>query len=191
MPHGHFDVRISGVDDRQLRRWQQQAAAPYSPALVLKVICVAGVFWLAPTLASVPMIDLGGLEVGGRQVLLIQDGSGSMNAYQAVVDRRVAALRAAGAYTDLACPRLSNTEFQDFVACVTARAPSEGLDGLYVFADFEWDFTAEGLSAVRRALERTNVRLYLDTIGAAPPADLRRLVETSGGAVIRTPKLVS
>ena len=186
MPHGEFEVRIS-ADDRYLRRWAQQASPRYSPALLLKLVGIAGVLWLTPTLAPAPTLDLAGIEVTGRQVLLIQDGSGSMGTHQSVVDRRLAALRAAGAHSDLACPKLSNNEFQDFVACVTAQARRTELDALYVFADFQWQFNAAGLSAVRRALEPTNVSLYLETIGATPPADLVRLAEISGGAIIHTP----
>jgi hypothetical protein len=193
MPRGDFDFRISGADERALRRWLRghrlgPAWVRRDPARWLKALAVAALLWVAPTLALSPTLEIGGRTVSGRRVLLIQDDSGSMGAYQALVDRRLTALRAAGSYSELACPKLSNDEFGDFVTCVLQQAGRQDVDGLYVFADFLWGFTPEGLRAVSRALEGTSIRLYLDTIGAEPPPQLLRLVDASGGAMIHTPK---
>ena len=81
-----------------------------------------------------------------------------------------------------------NNEFPDFVDCVERQARRDDVDGIYVFADFHWSWTPEGLRRATQALEPTGWRLYLETIDLDPSPELVRLVEASGGAVIRTPK---
>lgn len=103
-----------------------------------------------------------------------------------MVDQRLAAHLAAGMFSGVAC-ELGNNEFPEFVNCVEREARREDTDGLYVFADFEWSFTPDGLRRVGDAFESSGLRLYVETIGSDPP-ELRELAERSGGAIIRTPK---
>ena len=197
MPHGDFDFRIAGADETDLRRWRRQGESGGSSSSWWKwawppgiVIPVLAVFWVAPTLEfePPPSVEIGGQRVDGERVLLIQDDSGSMGSYQAVVDRRIAALRAAGAYSDVAC-KLGNLEFIDFVPCAIAQARKPDVDGLYVFADFKWaQYDVAGVNELRRALESTNIRLYLDTMGDEPQTELADLARDTGGAIIHTPK---
>lgn len=187
MPRRRLDLHISGLNEDDLRRWPSHT--PHNPgrALLVKLILFTVLCWVAPKLVPESSVEQGGKIVRGNRILLIQDTSGSMKGYQATVDQRLATLRAAGMYSDVAC-RLLDNEFPDFVDCVEGQARREDIDGLYVFADFRWGWTPEGLRRVTQALEPTGWRLYLETIGIDPAPELMRLVEPSGGAMIRTPK---
>jgi hypothetical protein len=133
-------------------------------------------------------VEQDGQIVRGNRILLIQDISGSMNGYQTTVDQRLATLRMAGMYSDVAC-RLDVDEFLNFVACIEQQARRDDIDGLYVLADFEWTFTPDGLLRVKQSLEPTGFRLYLETVGTTDPVpELRELAEQLGGTVIHTQK---
>lgn len=187
MPRRTLDLHISGLNADDLRRWRSHTPYNPGPALLVKLILFAGLLWLAPKLVPEPSVEQGGQIVWGNRVLFIQDKSGSMTPYQTTVDQRLATNQAAGMFTGIAC-ELGNNEFPEFVNCVEREARREDADGLYVFADFRWGFTPDGLRRVIAAFESSGLRLYLETIGIDPVPELRELAERSGGAIIRTPK---
>jgi hypothetical protein len=178
-------VHISGLGEKDLRRrsFGSQRAAR---ALLIKLFFIGVVVWGISRLVSEPSLAGDEQIVHGGRILLIQDTSGSMTEYEGVVEKRMEALRAAGMYSEVAC-QLSNTEFPDFVDCVEQLAREEDIDGLYVFADFDWSWTDDGLRRVEQAVEPTGMRLYLETISLEPNPELVKLAERSGGGVIHTP----
>jgi hypothetical protein len=185
-----LDLRIFGVTNRDLHRWRRLPPAKIAPGIVL-ILAIP----LLTALIQDPSIEVGGRQVAGGRILLVQDKSGSMTEQQATVDRRLGALRAAGIFSGVAC-ELSNNEFPDFSACVQKLSHRTDIDGLYVFADFFWDWNGSGYTCfpqpgdgtrrIVETLERTGWRVYLETIGCALPRDLAELAESSGGGVIHT-----
>jgi len=192
-----LDVRIFGVKDEDLRRWRRQTRAGIAPGILL-----IGVILAIPVLTALirdagvdPGIEVASRQVTGSRILLVQDKSGSITAQQATVDRRLAALRAAGIVSDVAC-QLSDSEFPDFSACVSRLSSRTDVDGLYVFADFYWDWNGEGYTCsphvsaetrrIAESLEGTGWRVYFETIQCALPQDLAELAQSSGGGVIKT-----
>lgn len=185
-----LDLRISGASKRNLRKWRRLTRRGTGPGILI----VAIPFMIATI--HEPSIEVGDRQVAGRRIQLIQDKSGSMTAQQAMVDQRLDALRAAGMFSEVAC-ELSNNEFPDFVACVEKLAHRNDIDGLYVFADFEWEWNGsytcspqpgDGTRRVVDTLQRTGWRLYFETIKCGLPRDLAELAENSGGGVIHTGK---
>jgi hypothetical protein len=149
------------------------------------VVLICVLVWLAPEVVPEAGVEVGGQVVRGAGMRLIQDKSGSMQQQESQVQERLAALRSGGIYSKVVC-ELSDNEFPDFVACGEGLAREESNEGLYVFGDFVWQFSDDGLKRVRKSLEGRGVRVYLETIGKEPPDALRRLAEQSGGGVIRT-----
>jgi hypothetical protein len=186
MTRERVEVRISGVSEARWRRWQRRAGKGSAGIPWFTWVVVLALFvWLVPESVPEATVDVGGKTILGRGMRLIQDKSGSMGAQESLVQERLAALRAAGMYSEVAC-ELSNTEFPDFVACVERLASEESEAGVYVFGDFQWQFSDAGLERVRRSLEGRGIRVYLETIGNEPPDALVRLAERSGGEMIRT-----
>jgi hypothetical protein len=188
--NGELDVRISGVEEDDLRRWHPKtgSGSPSGGGLLVTVIPIICLLWIASALvAEPPEIEQGGQVIRGAHVLLIQDGSSSMDSYQAVVAQRLAALSAASAYSGFGC-LTSDAEFVDFADCVVREARGADVDAFYVFADFRWAGVDDaGVARVREALDGAGIRLYLETISADPDPRLAALAASSGGAVIHTP----
>ena len=106
-----------------------------------------------------------------------------MGGREATVQERLAALRDGGIDSDRACV-LGGSEFVDFVRCLEQITDEGEADGVYVFADFSWSYSETGLRTTERLVDERPVRLYLETIGAAPHPVLQRLANDSGGGVI-------
>ena len=183
---GRFDFRASRLTQDDLRRFKRRG--PHHPVRTsLKaVLLLAGAMLIAPALLPDDSAEQVGSIVIGGKILLIQDKSGSMRQHQQTVDRRVAALRAAGTYSEVAC-ELSDSEFADFADCIGKLKSEKGIDGLYVFGDFVWDWEADGLRRVTEAIGAAGWRLYLETVSrqSDPHADLATLANLSGGAIFR------
>jgi hypothetical protein len=188
-----LDVQISGATEGRLRRWRRTTKTGAWPGLIVAVAIVAAIPILTPFFGE-PGVEVGGSLVRGSRVLFIQDTSGSMNAEQAVVDQRTAALGAAGIAARVEC-EVTN-EFADFSDCIDRHADRGDADTLYVFADFEWAWggraytcspgPADAGEHLFRALQQTGWRIYFETIRCELPRDLAELAENSGGGVIRT-----
>jgi hypothetical protein len=177
-------LHISGLREKDLRR-QRSNSHWVARGLLFKLLLIGVLAWGVSRLVPEPSLAGDEQIVHGGRVLLIQDTSGSMTQYEGIVKDRLAALRAAGMYSEVAC-RLSNTEFPDFVDCVERLARREDADGVYVFADFDWDWTEDGLRRVKQAVESTGMRVYLETVSLEPNPKLMRVAEQSGGGVIHT-----
>jgi hypothetical protein len=179
MPQRLLDVRITGWDQDEMRRWKSRR----SPLLIFAIFFVF--IWLAPSLIPASDVERGGVTIRGNRVLLIQDDSGSMKKQQAIVDQRLAELREAHKYSEIAC-QLGDDEFPEFVGCVERLAKEQDIDGIYVFADFNWTWSEDGLRRVVEALGRTGIHVYLETIGPDPAPELMQLAKQSDGGLIRT-----
>jgi hypothetical protein len=191
-----LELRITGLDERDLRRWRRYlgttsafvglARSPAKGLLTAAIVLASGA-WAAHRSVPGMEVEQTGVVVRGRHVLLVQDVSGSMSQHEAVVRDRLAALRDGGAYSEVGC-QLGGEEFIDFVTCVEAQIGRDEVDGIYVFGDFEWDYTPDGLRRVSKAVGRRGTRMYLETVRFEPHAELASLAESSGGGVIRTPQ---
>jgi hypothetical protein len=199
VPQRRLELRITGLREDDLRRWRRRHAGVGATVLPIlfgsarRLIATSAVVvtsvWAVRT--AVPHVEVAqsGEMVRGRRVLLVQDLSGSMDQYQAVVAARLATLRDAGMYSAVGCT-LGNDEFGDLMACAETIGRDVDVDGVYIFADFDagdWTYTPDGLRRVAQELESRGVRVYLETVRDDPHPVLRTLAENSGGTVIRAP----
>jgi hypothetical protein len=186
-----LNLHISGLTNRNLRRWRRTRQKAITPLLLIAGIPVV------IALTREQSIELADHTISGQRILLVQDKSGSMNELQATVAQRLSALRNAGIATEVAC-ELSDLEFGDFTACVERLARRNDVDGLYVLADYNWDWNGTGYSCspqpgdgtrrLTNILRGTGWRLYLETINCHLPQDLANLADESGGGIIHTRK---
>ncbi len=181
--HGLLHLRISGLDEARLRQWRLRSSETSAWGVVAKLILLGLVLsylpnWMQESRES--SVRVAGQVVTGNTVALILDRSGSMDQRMDIVQERLALLRAGRIYSEVAC-ELGNTEFPDFVQCLDRLVSEANADGVYVLSDFNWSYDEDRLGRVRRAFAGRRLRLYLESVGGDPHAELLRLAEESGG----------
>jgi hypothetical protein len=179
---GLLHLRISGINEEQLRRWQIRSPEALAWGAGAKLIVLVLVLSYLPNLMQESSVPVRGQVVTGSTVLLIWDTSGSLDGQTDTIRERLASLRAAGIYSEVAC-RLSNSEFPDFVQCLDRVVREAKADGVYVLSDFSWIYDEARLIRMRQLFAGRPLRMYLETIGRAPHPELLRLAEESRGGL--------
>ena len=182
------------------RLWNSLSAAAH--ALVMAILVVtgtAGLQWVYEVAngENVPTALVDGQVFTARNVIILQDTSGSMGGTDARLQALLRTLQRAGINTD----RVSETKGYGFwpggdqtnslKSLERALDGESGVDTIFVFSDFnyydeELDATDDsGYRRLRELLNSRRCRLYLGTVNKPPVDELIRIANESGGGVIQ------
>ena len=199
------DIQIDGLTEKQLRRLKQmtqsvstQTNIPGFPAMSLKMLVWAvvaiAIFYVVGHIT--PIVEIDGLVVRAKSVLVMKDRSGSMSGTEEKLDALIAifkdsninvvidSARGFGVSTDGDSDNLLY-ELQD------ALKANSDIDAVYVFSDFNKNFeysvdgdNPDGYQKLRKLLDTYQLRLYLGTVTDPPRKEMIEIAIASGGNMI-------
>ena len=185
-----LEFRISGVASPQVRRIQRATRLPARGVLGLSgpslILIAPLVLLLVSELSGPPRIDIGGMTIEGREVLVLRDMSTSMDSFKAITDRALAAIRSAGTWNGVpvaiggSASRILETIDDELV-----RRP--GVDTVWIVSDFN-DGTdlvinrdTTRYDELLRLLLSRRAKLYLSSVNTDPTPDQLQAVRATRG----------
>ena len=144
------------------------------------------VLLLVSELSGPPRIDIGGMTIEGREVLVLRDMSTSMDSFKAITDRALAAIRSAGTWNGVpvaiggSASRILETIDDELV-----RRP--GVDTVWIVSDFN-DGTdlvinrdTTRYDELLRLLLSRRAKLYLSSVNTDSTPDQLQAVRATRG----------
>jgi hypothetical protein len=197
---GHAEFRITGVDERSLRRPQSRRAWTSIAAPVIVAVWIAG----SPSAPSVSdargnagsdASNDPGAVVRGDRVLILADDSGSMAGEPTRIrDEQVASLRRAhDVLSDTVLTggwaiSVTNPGYSFLQPLEAALARYPDAQAVYFISDFDVDDDSgndvQGRARLQALLRDRRLRLYLATVNKPVPATYAQLALESGGLVL-------
>lgn len=187
-----LEFRIKGLTTGHVRRFQRLRRPPGSWPIGLPskgLILWPLALLVAYGLLGPPSVEIGdgGQRIKAREVLVLVDVSGSMNAHQGRKDAALASLRSAGISTgDQVGIGGSSSNILETIIDELAKRPR--VDAIWIVSDFyDGSDLVKGSDTQRydrllRLLRRRGIRLYLSTVAQVPPPDHIRAARASGGS---------
>lgn len=200
-----FQIKGLTQDELKRRRKDQESANVFKRFLAGLSTGARVLVWAALALAALyvlqwsytPSVIVSGQVFTGKNVILLEDRSGSMTApYQERLKELINQLKNAGISVD------NPVETQGGGFSATGSADNSlkkleatlkenpGADAIFVFSDFTiiskpWDESdAAGYQRLRQLLRGGQRRLYLGTVNLPPPQELITIARDSGGGLI-------